>query len=258
MEGSPAGQTPTAALVIIGDELLSGKTQDTNTPFALAELRALGIAVRRIAVVPDRIEDIVDELRRVQPAHDYVLTSGGVGPTHDDVTIEAVARALGRPVVRSEELVRAMHALWQPVKETHLRMADAPEGAELLYGEGLRFPLIRVENIFIFPGIPEIFREKLLSIRGLLRSTPFHLTRVYSKYGEGRLGPLMTQIVAEHPAVSVGSYPTLSAVDHRVLVTFESKDGAAVTAAVDAFTQLVGDEGVVRIEVEQKDTWPSP
>ena len=253
-----ARTTPTAALVVIGDEILSGKTADTNTPFAVAELRALGVAVRRITVVPDEVDAIVDELRRARERHDYVFTSGGVGPTHDDVTIQAVARALARPVVRSEEIVRAMHALWQPVKETHLRMADVPEGAELLYGRGLRFPVIRVENIYVLPGVPEIFREKLVSLRETLRSAPFHLTRVFSSYGEGRLAPLMEQVVAAHRGVSVGSYPTLTAPDHRVLVTFESKEEAAVAAAVEAFVALVGAAGVVRVERAAADVVQQP
>ena len=246
MSGS-VERVPTAAIVVIGDEILSGKTEDTNTPFLLRELRALGVAVRRVAVVADVEADIAAEIRRVQPAFDHVFTSGGVGPTHDDVTIVAIAAALERPIVRSPEIVAVMNALWQPVKETHLRMADIPFGAELVYGGALRFPLLRLENIYIFPGVPEIFREKFVAVREHFRATPFHLTRVYSTYGEGHLVPLMNEIVARHPGVSVGSYPTISHDEYRVMVTFESKDEAAVSQAVRSFLSLVGEPGVWKV-----------
>jgi len=248
VSGTGGERIPTAAIVVIGDEILSGKTEDTNTPFLLRELRALGVSVRRITVVPDVEAEIAAELRRVQPLVDYVFTSGGVGPTHDDVTIVAIAAAMERRIVRSPEIVAAMNALWQPVKESHLRMADVPEGSELVYGGGLRFPLLRLENIFIFPGVPEIFREKFLALKERFRAAPFHLTRVYTTYGEGHLTPLMNEIVASFPEVAVGSYPTVSRSEYRVMVTFESKNESAVTEAVRRFLALVGEPGVWRVE----------
>ena len=243
-----APSTPSAAIVVIGDEILSGKTLDTNTPFLVAELRALGVALRRIAVVPDVVGEIAEEVARAHTRFDHVFTSGGVGPTHDDVTIEGIAQALGRPVVRSPQIVAVMNELWQPVKEAHLRMADVPEGAELLYGGGLRFPLLRVENIYIFPGVPEIFREKFAAVRERFRSAPFHLRRVYSTYGEGRLAPLMNELVATFASVTVGSYPTLHSHDYRVLVTLESKDERSLDEALARFLSLVGAAGLFKVE----------
>jgi molybdopterin-biosynthesis enzyme MoeA-like protein len=184
----------------------------------------------------------------VRPTVAHVFTTGGVGPTHDDVTIAAVARALDRRVVRSEEIVRAMEALWQPVRESHLRMADVPEGCELLYGEGIRFPLVRVENVYVFPGIPEILRDKFHALKERFRSAPFHLTRVYCTQGEGALSPHMNDVVTAFPTVAVGSYPTLTSPDYRVMVTFESKDAAAMRVAVERFRALVGVERIFKID----------
>jgi molybdenum cofactor synthesis domain-containing protein len=241
--------TPTAALVVIGDEILSGKTDDTNTPFLLSELRALGVAVRRVTIVPDDVDTIASELRRVAPTVDHVLTTGGVGPTHDDVTIEAVARAFDRPVVRSTEIVAAMEMLWKPVRAPHLRMADIPEGSELVYGEGVRFPLVRVENVYLFPGVPEILRQKFGAIRERFRAAPFQLARVYCTCGEGTLAPHMTDVVRAFPQVAVGSYPTLSKPDYRVLVTFESKDRRAVHDAVERFRALVEESAIAKVDL---------
>lgn len=240
----------TAAVVVIGDEILSGKTQDTNTPFLLGELRALGVDVRRVLVVPDVVDDIAEAIRLTQPRFDCVFTSGGVGPTHDDVTLRAIARALGRNLVRDAELVRIIEGLrgGKPAGEVQLRMADVPEGTELLYAEGLRFPMLRLENLYILPGIPEILREKFLAVRELFRCDPFHLVRFYCRRGEGHLAPLMGRIVEEFPSVAVGSYPTLTETEWRVKVTLESKDLGALERAASRFRELAGEEAIYKVE----------
>jgi molybdenum cofactor synthesis domain-containing protein len=239
----------TAAIVVIGDEILSGKTADTNSPFLLRELRELGVAVRQIHVIPDIEEEIVEAIQRVGPRVDFVFTSGGVGPTHDDVTIAAIARAKGRPLVRHPQLVEMIQG-WHGgnAPPIVLRMADVPDGTELLYAAGLRFPLLVLENIYILPGIPEIFREKFLAVRERFRCDPFHLRRIYSSEGEGHLAPFMSKIVRDFPSVSVGSYPTITALDYRVQVTLESKDRDMLDAACAAFRALVGEAAIVRVE----------
>lgn len=240
----------TAAIVVIGDEILSGKTQDTNTPFLLRELRDLGVDVRRVIVVPDVVEEIAEAIRLVQPRYDLIFTSGGVGPTHDDVTMEAIALAMGRRVVRHPALVRLVEELCagRPVKQANLRLADVPEDAELVWAPSLRVPLVVLENIYILPGIPEILREKFAAVKDRFRCEPFHLVRFYCRRGEAHLAPLMTEIVAEHPGLSVGSYPTLTASDYRVLVTLESKDPDLLARARRRFRDLVGDGDILREE----------
>jgi molybdenum cofactor synthesis domain-containing protein len=240
----------TAAIVVIGDEILSGKTADTNTPFLLRELRELGVAVERVLVVPDTEAAIVEAVRATQSRFDYIFTSGGVGPTHDDVTLPAIAKAMDRSLVRHPALVRMIEDWYtgSQVREVVLRMADVPEGTELVYGAGLRFPVLVLENIYILPGIPEIFREKFLAMKERFRSTPFHVRRFYCRRGEGHLAPFMTQIVSDFPGIAVGSYPTLTEADYRVQVIFESKDLGTLERAASAFRERVGEEVIFKSE----------
>lgn len=240
----------TAAIIVIGDEILSARTSDTNTPFLLRELRELGVQVRRILVVPDVVEEIVEAIQATEARYDYVFTSGGVGPTHDDVTMQAIAAAKGRGLVRHPDLVRVMEEVYagRPLKEAHLRMAEVPEGADLVYASSLRFPLVVLGNIYILPGIPEIFREKFLAVKERFRSEPFHLRRFFCKAGEPHLTPLMAELVRQFPGVSVGSYPTLTAPDYRVEVTLESKDRDLLERAAERFRALVGGETILKVE----------
>ena len=151
----------TAGIILIGNEILSGKIRDENAAYLCRELRALGVDVRRIAVIPDEVGLIADEVATFTKAFDLVFTSGGVGPTHDDVTIEGVARAMAVPVVRHPELVALLERYYRgKVTEAALRMAEIPEGAELVTGGTLRFPTVLMRNVYVLPGVPEIFRQK--------------------------------------------------------------------------------------------------
>src|SRR5262245_49765860 len=154
----------TAAIVLIGNEILSGKVVDANAAYLCRELRALGVDVKRIAVIPDEIDVIAAEIAAASRGYDVVFTSGGVGPTHDDVTIEGVARAVGVPVIRHPRLVALLQDFYRDrgteLTDARLKMAEVPEGAELVEDETLRFPGVAVRNIYILPGVPEIFRQK--------------------------------------------------------------------------------------------------
>ena len=156
----------TAGILLVGNEILSGKIQDANAAYLCRELRALGVDVRRIAVIPDEVGLIADEVVAFSREFDVVFTSGGVGPTHDDVTIEGVARAMGVAVVRHPTLVELIQRHFQGrATDAHLKMAEVPEGAELIVDGRLGFPTIKCENIYILPGIPEILEQKFQSLR---------------------------------------------------------------------------------------------
>jgi len=239
----------TAGLLIIGNEILSGKVQDANSPFFARALRELGVDVRRIAVVPDEVEVIVAELRAFCRAFDFVCTSGGVGPTHDDVTIEAVAHAFGRRVVRDPSLERVLRDFYRTrLTEAHLKMAEVPEGAELVGREDLLFPVIAFRNIYVFPGIPEILRQKFHAIQERFRDTPFHLRKVYVNMDEGDLADSLNVLVREFPALQLGSYPELNAPGYKVKVTLEAKDRGPVEGAVARLQALLPARAIVRIE----------
>ena len=145
----------TAGIILVGNEILSGKIEDANAAYLCRELRGLGVEVRRIAVIPDEIPLIAEEVAAFSRAFDVVFTSGGVGPTHDDVTIEGVARAMGVHVVRHPRLVDTLTTYYgDRVTDAHLKMAEVPEGAELLVDESVRFSTILMRNVYILPGVP--------------------------------------------------------------------------------------------------------
>jgi molybdenum cofactor synthesis domain-containing protein len=146
---------PTAAIVVIGDEILSGKFVEENAAFLIGELRALGVELRRITVVPDDADDIAATVTEAASRHTWVFTSGGVGPTHDDVTIAAVARALGTDVVRDPDLEARLRAYWgDAIAPANLRLADVPRGATLVWGTSTTWPVVTIANVHILPGVP--------------------------------------------------------------------------------------------------------
>src|SRR5882757_2477144 len=151
------------ALVVVGNEILSGKVQDSNAYFAARELRKIGVALARIATIPDELDLIAGEVAYCSRNFDFVITSGGVGPTHDDLTMEGVARAFGRRVTRHPELERLLRDFYGArLEERNLRMADVPDGVTLHHGAQSQWPIVAFDNVYILPGIPEIFRKKFL------------------------------------------------------------------------------------------------
>lgn len=241
--------TRRAEILIIGNEILSGKVADEHGAFLCREFRVLGIDVRRIVVLPDEVEMIADAVRAASQEADLVVTTGGVGPTHDDVTMAGIALGLGRPLVRHPVLAALVRAIYggdpNPIID---RMADLPEGASLIEGEGLRIPVICVENVYIFPGVPEIFRRKFHAIKDRFREPPFHLRTVHLGVDESVVAATLYAIAAAFPSVQLGSYPTLSRIDYRVKLTLESKNPEELSEAFAALMRGLPREAVVRVE----------
>ena len=222
----------TAGIIVIGNEILSGKTADENAVVLVRELRELGVDVRKISVIPDDVGEIADEVRAFSAANDYVFTTGGVGPTHDDLTMEGIARAFGRKLVRNPELEAALRGYYAAdLVEGNLRMADVPEGVRLVGGPGLWFPVIVVENVFIFPGVPAIFQRKFRRIREMFRETPYHLRQVYLRADEGQIAGILWHVLERFPDLLLGSYPYFDDRAYTVKLTLESKDPAYLDAA---------------------------
>jgi molybdenum cofactor synthesis domain-containing protein len=245
--------TPTAVLVVVGSEVLSAKVEDENGPWAARRLRDLGVRLLAIETVPDVVEDIAGAVDRARRRADWVFTSGGVGPTHDDVTVAAVARALGRPVERNAELVRVIQAIHrehhagEDPPEAALRMADVPEGTRLLGDAG--YPTLVAGNVVMLPGVPQFFRFQFDRIAHLLEAPPFRLACVFLSVGEGPIATTLDRIARANPAVEIGSYPRFDpGADHRVLVTIESKNVEAVRAALSALLEALPAGSVLRTE----------
>jgi molybdenum cofactor synthesis domain-containing protein len=241
----------TAAIIVIGDEVLSGKVEEQNARFLVRELRKLGVAVRRIEVIPDVREEIAASVRNASQTFDFVFTSGGIGPTHDDVTIDAIAAAFAVPVVRSDELEALIRTVsGDKLYNRDLRMANVPAGTSMLYGEGesrLRWPVLAFRNVYILPGVPPILQRKFASIRDRFTASPFYARAVYSREGEGAIAHILDQAAADFPEVAIGSYPHIDAQDHKVLVTLDSRDENAVNRACQQIVAALG-SAVVRVE----------
>jgi len=239
----------TAGIVIIGNEVLSGKTRDTNSHFFCTELRQLGVEVQKISTIQDDIEIIGKEVAAFSDRFDYVFTSGGVGPTHDDVTIEGVAHGLGVRVVRHPDIERRMRQrLGDQVNEARLRMANVPEGATLLATEAPFAAIVKIRNIYIFPGIPRILEERFHAIKESFRDTPYYLKNVYVRYGEGIIASILNELLVKFPNLMLGSYPVLDLPDYKVKVTLESKDSNYLEQALRALIASLPPDAVHRVD----------
>lgn len=239
---------PTAGIIIIGDEILSGKFVEENAAFLIGELRALGVELKRITVVPDDLEDIATTVAESAKRFDHVFTSGGVGPTHDDITMAAIARAFGTTITRHPDLETRVRGYWKDkLADANLRLADVPAGAHLVFGKDSVWPVVAYENVYIMPGVPTLFRRKFVDIRDQFRAAPVTAARVYTSLEEGELAPHLDAIVAQCLTVKIGSYPRFSEIDFKVLVTLEGALGEDVTAAFTTLVERLGDK-VVRTE----------
>ena len=215
----------TAGIIVIGNEILSGKTRDENSPYLARELRDLGVDVRKISVIPDELHLISGEVRSFSSSYDHVFTTGGVGPTHDDLTMAGIAAAFGRSTHRHPELEEALRQYYSAnLVGGNLRMADIPEGARLVGGKGMWFPVTADENIFMFPGVPEILQRKFERIKEMFREAPFHLREVYLRADEGRIADILHRVLARFPDLLLGSYPYFDNPVYSIKLTLESKD----------------------------------
>lgn len=240
----------TAGVVVIGNEILSGKVSENNANFLAAELRDLGVNLRSIEVVPDELDEIARAVSSASARFDYVFTTGGVGPTHDDVTLEGIARAFGVKTRRSEEFVKALREhCGDRVNDQLLRMADLPEGATLLWEDDLPIPVICVRNLFIFPGEPGLLRKKFGAIRERFQSTPLQVHRIFTTKDEAEIAALLEEAADAHPEVQIGSYPVYTKkLDYRVQVTIESMDGEEARRVADYLRDRIPPEAIVRVE----------
>jgi FAD synthetase len=239
----------TAGLLVIGNEILSGKVVDTNSPYLASELRSLGVDLQRILTIPDDIDIIANETRSMSEAYDFVFTSGGIGPTHDDITLDGVALAFGREMVLNQGMCeRIERAQGKPVNESQKKMAMIPADALLIDAGDLWFPVIIVNNVHIFPGIPELLRKKFDSIRDRFSGDPFHLKQVYVTRHESDIAQSLHDLLGEFPQLMLGSYPRLREEDYRVLLTLESRDVEYLSRALASLLERLPDDYVRKVE----------
>ena len=238
--------TATAAALVIGNELLSGKIADANTVVLARTLRRSGTRLERVVMVLDDIDVIAREVRNLSEKHSVVFTSGGVGPTHDDLTIDAVAAAFGVEVEIRDEIEELLRGYYQErFTEGHRRMARAPVGARLVVTDHMPWPTIVMKNVWVLPGVPEIFAMKMPVVLSELSGEPVISIALHTTLDEGVLKPYLDEVVAKHAAVEVGSYPKWRHPQYKTKITFDGTDASAVEAARQALRDALPDESIV-------------
>jgi molybdenum cofactor synthesis domain-containing protein len=240
---------PTAGILVIGNEILSGKVVDTNSPYLCRELRALGVDVERIITIPDSIDVIAEHVRMMHEAYDLVFTSGGIGPTHDDMTIDGIAAAFGRKLEHSESIAARLERAAGKDAEREPAEDGAGAGRRDADRRGRSLvPARRRRERLHLPGHPELLRKKFESARDRFRGVPFVLKRVYVTRMESEIAQHLHELLAEFPELHLGSYPKIQEESFRVMLTLESRDAGYVQRALDSLLGRLPDGAVRRVE----------
>lgn len=222
-----------AAIIIIGNEILTGKFPDENAPFLLMRLRSIGIDVKRMVTLPDEIEEIAREVRYCSERYSYVFTTGGVGPTHDDLTVPAIAHAFGVPLERLPVLEAiVLKKLGENVQSVALRMAEVPQGAELWWDGDMAYPQVVMRNVIILPGVPRLVQRKFDAMAYRFTGVPVQTARFWTLATEPEIADVLTAASQQWPSVAIGSYPRFEERPVRVIVTLEGRVSADLQACL--------------------------
>jgi molybdenum cofactor synthesis domain-containing protein len=223
----------TAAVLLIGDEILSGRTKDVNASFIAERLTELGIDLKEIRVVADEEPAIVEAVNALRARYTYVFTTGGIGPTHDDITADAIAKAFGVPLLVHPAVEADMRSYFgERLNESRLRMARVPEGGELFYAEGVIAPGFRVGNVHVMAGVPKIMQSMFAAIAPQLKTGPRMLSEtVLADAKEGDVGTPLGEIQKRHPDVAIGSYPFLDERGPNTNLVIRGRDADKIARA---------------------------
>jgi molybdenum cofactor synthesis domain-containing protein len=242
-------KTVTACVLVIGNEILSGRTKDANLAWLAVELNRIGVRLTEARVIPDVEETIVATLNEVRARFDYVFTTGGIGPTHDDITAACVAKAFGVPLVRNPEAVRRLQAHYAnpaDLNEARLRMANAPEGATLIDNPVSKAPGFRIGNVHVMAGIPVIMQAMFDGIRhSLVGGSPMLSRTINAELAEGVMAGDLGEIQKANPAIEIGSYPYMRRGQPGAAIVLRGVEAttlAAATEAVKAMMRRLGAE----------------
>lgn len=234
---------PTAAVLVIGDEILSGRTRDTNTHYLAGELTRIGIAMREVRVVADEHAEIVAAVRALSGRYDHLFTSGGIGPTHDDITADAVADAMGAAIGHRADAMALLQAHYDraglPFNEARQRMARIPDGAALIENPVSTAPGFSLSNVHVMAGVPNIFQAMVASVLPKLTGGPPLLSQsLRVDRGEGEVAGPFGALAAEFPDLSMGSYPFLQNGAHGTNLVIRGTDPAQIDAAMVRLARL--------------------
>ena len=243
----------TAALVVIGDEILSGRTPDKNVAQVALWLNQHGIRLAEVRIVPDDIGRIVEAVNELRAAHDYVFTTGGIGPTHDDITVDAIAAAFGVPVVIHPEARRILEDYYRDrpggLTEARLRMARVPEGAELLPNPSSGAPGVKIGNVYILAGVPYIAAAMLEALSGKLEGgKPIVSVTVGARAPESDVADLLRETEEANPGVAIGSYPFFKEGRYGANFVIRSEDGELAKRTGEILSSKLREAGYEPVE----------
>jgi molybdenum cofactor synthesis domain-containing protein len=242
----------TAAVLIIGNEILSGRTQDTNLAYLAKTLNEYGIQVREARVVADVQADIVEALNALRTRHDYVFTTGGIGPTHDDITADCVAAAFGVDLVVSEpiaEMIRRRPAAPE-VMEARMRMARIPRGGGLI-DNPLGPPGFYIDNVYVMAGIPRVMQQMVESLRGKLRGgAPVRSRSVTAHLTEGQIARRLGQIQDRFPHIDLGSYPFYREDRYGTTLVMRGTDEAGLAQMLEQVSRMIVELGGEPLDIQ--------
>jgi molybdenum cofactor synthesis domain-containing protein len=244
----------TAAVLIIGDEILSGRTQDTNLNFIAKYLGTYGVDLAEARVVGDIKEEIIAALNALRARYDYVITTGGIGPTHDDITADCVAEAFGVALYEHPEIIAMMQARWQgELNAARRRMARVPEGGSLVKNAVQGPPGFQIGNVFVLAGVPVIMRGMMDDVVPRLRTGAVVIARTVrvEGAGEGVIAEPLAALAKANPDLSLGSYPFFGPQGYGSNLVVRGRDEARVEATVEALIAAlagIGAKSIIRVE----------
>ncbi|MBB5754470.1 competence/damage-inducible protein A [Prosthecomicrobium pneumaticum] len=242
MSGETVDGVVTAAVLVIGDEILSGRTKDVNIGFIAEYCTAIGIDLREARIVPDVEAEIVAAVNGLRARYDHVFTTGGIGPTHDDITADCVARAFGVPLLLDPRAVALLEAHYPPggLNEARLRMARIPEGATLIENAVSAAPGFTIGNVHVMAGVPKIMQAMFDVVTGRIPTGRKMLSRtVHAPVGESRIAAGLAAIQADFPDLSLGSYPKMADGRFSTDLVIRGRDAARLDAAEAAVAAMV-------------------
>ncbi len=241
---NPQPSIVTAAMLAIGDELLSGRTKDRNIGHLADLLTLSGIDLKEVRIVPDEQDEIANALNALRSRYDYVFTSGGIGPTHDDITADAVSKAFGVACIYDADAMRLLADMYGRRKmeftDARKRMARMPEGSKHIPNPVSTAPGFIIGNVYVMAGVPQVFQAMLDNVLPTLRSGAKMLSRALPcPYGEGDIGTLLTAVQQAHPQTSIGSYPKYDGQRFSNEIVVRARDPDALDAAAEAVAEMI-------------------
>lgn len=241
----PSISMTTACLIIIGNEILSGRTQDKNLAYLAERLNAVGVRLMEVRVIPDIADTIADTVNACRAKYTYIFTTGGIGPTHDDITAASIAQAFGVPLVRHPEAVRLLTESYAErgveLNEARLRMADVPQGATLIPNNATAAPGFKIDNVHVMAGVPRIMQAMLETVLPTLQGgASMHSVSIRTNLPEGTLADALASIQQQFTDVEIGSYPHfLEQGGYSTTLVSRSLSPARAAASTAAIEQLI-------------------